>query len=79
MARPVRAWRFLDVLDWLPVLVTPFVIYWLTEGFTQPLSAELWLIIGIALLVNLGWIGLMRGSRRMLAFHEKYPGFGVKK
>ena len=69
----------LDFLEWLPVLVAPLVIYWLTEGFTKSLSTELWLIIGFAAMVNIGWIGLMRGNRRMLAFYEKYPGFRWKK
>jgi hypothetical protein len=76
----VRIGRFfLEVVEWLPVLVAPLIIYWLTEGFTKSLTAELWLILGFAVLVNLGWIGLMRGNRRMLAFYEKYPGFRWKK
>jgi hypothetical protein len=40
---------------------------------------ELWLIIGFAVLVNLGWIGLMRWNRRMVDFLEKCPGFRMKK
>ena len=76
----MKVWRlFLDFWEWLPVLVAPLVVYWLTEGFTEALSAELWLIIGFAVLLNLGWIGLMRWNRNMVAFREKYPGFRVKK
>ena len=76
----MRLWRFfLEFWEWLPVLAAPFVVYWLTEGFSETLSTELWLVIGFAVLVNLGWIGLMRWNRRMVAFHEKYPGFRMKK
>ena len=76
----MKVWRFLlEFWEWLPVLVAPLVVYWLTEGFTKSLSSELWLIIGFAVLVNLGWIGLMRWNRRMVAFQEKYPGFRMRK
>jgi hypothetical protein len=76
----VNVWRyFVEFWEWLPVLAAPLIVYWLADGLTKPLSTELWLIIGFALLVNLGWIGLMRWNRRMVDFYEKYPGFRWKK
>jgi hypothetical protein len=76
----VRGWRlFRDVIEWLPILVVPLLIYGLTEGFTSSLSMELWLVLGFVVLINLGWIGLTRWNRHMLEFRQKYPGFRVKK
>ena len=69
----------LELLEWLPILVMPLAVYWLTEGFTESLSPELWLILGVALLVNLGWISLLRSNRRMVDFYEKYTGFRMRK
>jgi hypothetical protein len=78
--RPVKLWRyFLEFWEWLPIVAAPLVIYWMTDGFTKSLSLELWLIIGFALLLNLGWIGLMRSNRRTIDFLKKYPGFRMTK
>ena len=71
--------RFFELFEWLPIIVAPFVVYVLTEGFTQNLSAELWLILGLATIVNVGWLALVRGQRRMVEFYKKYPGFRMKK
>ena len=72
----MRLWRyFLEFWEWLPILVAPLVVFWLTDGFTKSISLELWLIVGAAIVLNLAWIGLMRWNRHMVAFHEKYPGF----
>ena len=76
----MRRWhRAVELLEWLPVLVAPLIVYWLTDGFTKSLSTELWVIIGLALLVDFGWVGLTRRNRRMVEFYERYPGFRMKK
>ena len=69
----------LEFWEWLPIIVAPFVVYFLTEGFTQNLSVELWLILGLAMVANMGWLALVRGQRRLVEFCEKYPGFRMKK
>ena len=76
----MKVWRFiLEFAEWLPIFLAPLIVYWLTEGFTTALSAELWLIIGLAVAINLGWIGFVRWNRGMVAFYEKYPGFRWKR
>jgi hypothetical protein len=77
--RPVIWNRIIQFFEWLPLLVTPFVIYFLTDGFTRPLKLEIWLIIGIAVVVNAGWIAMQRYARTTASFLEKYPGFRMRK
>jgi hypothetical protein len=70
---------FLEILEWLPILATPFAVFALSDGLTKTLGLEVWLILGLAVAVNLGWIGLMKWNRRMVEFRARFPGFRVKK
>jgi len=65
--------------EWLPLLATPFAIYFLTDGFSHSLSLDVWLIIGLAVVVNIGWIAFHHSTRGMADFYKKYPGFRMKK
>ena len=71
--------RVIEFFEWLPLLVTPFVIHFLTDGFTRSLEIEIWLIIGAAVVINAGWIAFHRHLRNSAAFQEKYSGFRMKK
>jgi hypothetical protein len=68
-----------ELLEWLPIIAAPFAVYFLTEGFTQNLGAEVWLILAVIMLANLAWLLMFRWQRRFVEFCEKYPGFRMKK
>ena len=76
----MKVWRaIVEFYEWLPLLATPFAIYFLTDGFTRALELEIWLIIGLAVVLNIGWIAFHRYIRNMEVFLNKYPGFRMKK
>ena len=75
----MRLLRIGEIFEWLPIVAAPFVVYFLTEGFTQNLSAELWVILAVIMLANVAWLLLFRWQRRFVEFYEKYPGFRMKK
>ena len=76
----MKFWRaIVEFYEWLPLLAAPFAVYFLTDGFTQSLELELWLVIGLAVLLNIGWIVFHRYTRNMVDFYKKYPGFRMKK
>ena len=71
--------RFLEIIEWLPLVALPFVAWAWTEGFTRPLDLDLWLVLGLAALVNGAWIVFHRHVRLMAEFPKKFPGFRMKK
>ena len=70
---------FVGVLEWLPIVATPFVLAALTDNFSHGLDTETWLIVGFVLALNVGWLMLMRWARSTSEFLGKYPGFRVKR
>ena len=68
-----------EFCEWIPVLLAPIVVYFLTESFTRRLDLETWLALGFVLAVNLAWIGFTRWQRHAVEFYEKYPNFRMKK
>ena len=75
----MRMLRILEIFELLPIVVAPFVIYFLTEGFRKNLSNELWFILGLVMLFNVMWLVLVRSQRRFIEFNEKYSGFRMRK
>ena len=76
----MKVWRwFIEVAEWLPIVAILLAVIALTDGFTKSLDAELAVLLGLAAIVNLVWIGFVRWNRRMAGFLKSYPGFRVKK
>ena len=65
--------------EWLPVLAMPVVVALLTDNFSRNLSAGIWIILGLALAVNLAWIGFVRFGQNTAEFYKKYPNFRMRK
>ena len=76
----MRLWRaIVEFYEWLPLLALPFVIVVLTDWFSRSLELEIWLIIAVAAILNLGWIAFGRYTRNTADFLKKYPGFRMNK
>jgi hypothetical protein len=76
----VRIWSTArNIFEWAPILSLPFVVFVLTDEFTEPLSRDLiGSLVGLTVL-NLAWIGFSRVVRAQDNFKKKYPGYSWNK
>ena len=71
--------RVLEVVEWLPLIAIPILIWNWSDGLTHSIDRDLLLILGLAAFVNGAWIVFHRHMRQMSEFPKKFPGFRMKK